>query len=228
MKLPQSFGMDSTLSVAALPLYSPYAPSPGYSQDPTDDETRLNLSPSIGARLPPTGLFTKVCGPVTVIILDQEDDVRAPSYGRRATVRGTLNLAQDTSRISEVVAKVCAPLHPSSHHLMVSLELEGRLEITTVDSGAVTKLVKHVHSLWSRGSASSPCPGTIEFAFSFPPTFKHQGSEYSLPPSYVAKFPGFASLFVTCTYSLTISMTKDGRFLSKSKLYVKLPSPGGI
>ncbi|KAJ7758108.1 hypothetical protein DFH07DRAFT_1024893 [Mycena maculata] len=197
---------SSHLSAPELPLYSPSTPSPCYSLDPANDETRLDLSPRMGTRPLPTGLFTKACGSATVVLFDQEDNIRIPMYGRRGTVRGSLILERDTSHISQIGAK-----------------LEGRLETTTVELGAaMTKVVKYVHSLWSRGSSSSPCPGTIEFAYPFPATFQHQGSEYPLPPSYLARFPGFPSLFARCTYNLTISITKDGRLLSKTK-FISLP-----
>ncbi|KAJ7673533.1 hypothetical protein B0H17DRAFT_1183202 [Mycena rosella] len=47
---------------------------------------------------------------------------------------------------------------------------------------------------------------------------------YPLPPSYNAKFPGFPALFAKCTYSLTISITKERRlgFLSKTKI-IRVP-----
>ncbi|KAJ7723341.1 hypothetical protein DFH07DRAFT_759527 [Mycena maculata] len=189
-----------------LPIYSPSTPSPSYSQDPANDETRLNFSPRIlvGARPLPTGLFTKAYGSATVVLLDQEENTRVPSYRRRGTVRGSLILERDMGRILEIVAK-----------------LEGLLETTTVESGTVTtKVFQRMDSIWSRGSSSSssPCPGIIEFAFPFPAAFQHQGAEYPLPPSYAARFPGFPSLFARCTYSLTISITKDARLLSKTKL----------
>ncbi|KAF8206962.1 hypothetical protein K438DRAFT_417960 [Mycena galopus ATCC 62051] len=187
----------------SLPLYSPSHPSPCYSQNPARDETRLDLSPRSGTGLLPTGIFTKACGPATVILFDQEPTISVPSYGRHASVRGSLIIEQDASQISEVVAK-----------------LEGRLEITTTESGAITnKVFKNTYSLWSSLS-SSACPGTIDFACEFPTTFQHEGFNYPLPPAYVARFPGFPSLFVKCTYSLTISIVKDRilGFLPQTKI----------
>ncbi|KAJ7867983.1 hypothetical protein B0H13DRAFT_2064880 [Mycena leptocephala] len=191
------------MSACALPLYSPSHPSPCYSQDPACDETRLDLSPRIGTRLLPTGIFTKACSSTTVVLFNQEPTIRVPSYGRQGSVRGSVIFEQDANHVCEVVAK-----------------LEGRLEITTADSGALTtKVVKSTRSLWCSSSSSSSCPGTIDFTCDFPATFQHQGRDYPLPPSYIARFPGFPSLFAKCTYSLTISVTKDRRlgFLSKTK-----------
>ncbi|KAJ7318171.1 hypothetical protein DFH08DRAFT_790065 [Mycena albidolilacea] len=188
----------------SLPLYSPSHPSPSYSQDPTHDETRLDLSPRVRRGLLPTGIFTKVCGSATVVLFDQEPTARVPSYGIHGSVRGSLILEQERSQICEVVAK-----------------LEGRLETATIGSGALTiKVAKITHCLWSSSSSSSACPETVNIACNFPTTFQHNDCEYRLPPSYVARFPGFPSLFAKCTYSLTISITKDRQlgFLSRTKL----------
>ncbi|KAJ7133425.1 hypothetical protein C8R44DRAFT_663992 [Mycena epipterygia] len=193
-------------STFALPLYKPPChPSPCYSQDPAHDETRLESSAPTGTGRLPTGIFTKAYGSATIVLLDQEPNAHVPSYReRRSSVRGSLILEQDPSQISEVAAK-----------------LEGRLESTALDSGAITiKTVAITNVLWSSGSSSSPCPGTIDFACDFPATFQHRDSEYPPPPSYIARFSGFPSLFVKCAYSLTISIAKDRRlgFLSKTKL----------
>ncbi|KAJ7451636.1 hypothetical protein FB451DRAFT_1283854 [Mycena latifolia] len=195
---------DSEFSACALPLYSSSHPLPCYSQDPACDETLLESSPRTGTRVS-TGIFTKACGSATVVLFNQEPSSCVPSYGRQASVAGSLILEQDTSHISEIVAK-----------------LEGRLEITTADSGALTiNTIKDSHSLWSPcpSSSSSPCPERINFACQFPARFKHRDCEYPLPPSYASRFLGFPSLFVKCAYTLKISITKDRRlgFLSKTK-----------
>ncbi|KAJ6585315.1 hypothetical protein B0H19DRAFT_1206806 [Mycena capillaripes] len=133
-----------------------------------------------------------------------EPTTRAPTYGRHGSVRGSLILEQDANNICEIVAK-----------------LEGRLEVTTTDSGVlITKVVKNIVSLWSSSASSSSCPRTIGFVCDFPATFQHQGCDYPLPPSYTARFPGYPSLFAKCTYTLTISINKDRRlgFLPKTKL----------
>jgi hypothetical protein len=212
---------QSEFSACALPLYSPSHPSPCYSQDPAYDETRLELSPGIGTRPLPTGTFTKAYGSATIVLLDQEPDSRVPSYGRQASVRGSLLLEQDTNNISEIVAKVRLSVLTRLPNLIPVLQLEGRLEITTVDSGALTvRTFKDSHSIWSPSSPSLPCPARINFACHFPATFQYQGCDYPLPPSYIARFPGFPSLFAKCTYSLTVSMNKGRRlgFLPNTKL----------
>ncbi|KAJ7657021.1 hypothetical protein B0H17DRAFT_1098046 [Mycena rosella] len=197
--------MDSEFSACPLPLYSPSHPSPCYSQDPAYDETRLDSSPQTATGVLPTGIFTKSYGSATVVLFDQESSVSVPSYGREASVRGSLILEQDMSHISEIVAK-----------------LDGRIEITTAESGALMiNTVKKSYSLWFPGSsASSSCPERIDFACPLPTKFDHRGCECPLPPSYNAEFRGFPALFAKCIYSLTISIIKDRRrlgFLSKMK-----------
>ncbi|KAJ7464660.1 hypothetical protein B0H11DRAFT_1814903 [Mycena galericulata] len=193
--------MGSELPARELPLYSPSPPSPSYSQDPAYDETRLDLSPRMATPLLPTGVFAKTSGSATVVLFDQESNIPAPVYGRRATVRGTLVLDQDTRNISEVVVK-----------------LEGQLETATMESGSIsTRTLSNSYSIWSSASSPFACPRTMEFAYPLPATFQYQGSEYPLPPSYVARFPGLPSLFARCIYSLTISIAQDGRFMSRTK-----------
>ncbi|KAJ7791227.1 hypothetical protein B0H14DRAFT_2936571 [Mycena olivaceomarginata] len=194
------------------PYYSPPPPPPCYSQDPADDETRIDFSPRNRRRSPPSGIFTKACGSSTVILFNQEPNIRVPSYCQHGPIRGSLIIEEDTSQIREVVAK-----------------LEGRLEVTTTDFGVqATKVVKQTYCLWSsQPGSSSVFPGTVDIACDFPATFQHQGRDipllpsrdFPLPPSYVARFPGFPALFVKCTYSLTISITKGRRLgFSKTKL----------
>ncbi|KAJ7352247.1 hypothetical protein DFH08DRAFT_775109 [Mycena albidolilacea] len=179
----------------SLPLYSPSHPSPCYSEDPACDETRLDLSPRNGTRPLPTGIFTQACGSITVVLYDQEPTTHIPSYRQQGSVRGSLIIEQDLCQISEVAAK-----------------LEGRLEIITTDSGALTiKVFKNTYCLWASSSSSSTFPGAVDITCNFPAAFQHQNREYPLPPSYGAKFPGFPPLFFKCTYSLTISITKDRR-----------------
>ncbi|KAJ7263175.1 hypothetical protein B0H12DRAFT_1012381 [Mycena haematopus] len=190
------------------PSYSPPPAAccpPCYSQDPASDETRIDISSrNHGRRLLPSGIFVKASGSTTVILSGQEPNIRVPIYRQHGPVRGSLIVEQDTSQIREVVAK-----------------LEGRLEVTTSFSGVqIINVFKNIYCLWSSGSFTSPFPGTIDIVCDFPATFQHQGRDFPLPPSYVARFPGYPALFVKCTYSLNISITKERRLglLSKTKL----------
>ncbi|KAJ6611447.1 hypothetical protein B0H10DRAFT_368594 [Mycena sp. CBHHK59/15] len=194
---------------ACLPQYSPSHPSPCYSLYPACDETRLDLTPHAGTRPLPTDVFTKAYGSATVVLLDQEPNAQVPTYGRQGSVRGTLILKEDTLNVSEIVVK-----------------LEGRLDITTTDAGAMSiKAFKDTHTLWPPNSeSSSMCPTTIDFSCLFPAAFRHTGQEYPLPPSYIARFAGFPALFAKITYSLII-LIKVRRlgFMSKTKcIYVVL------
>ncbi|KAF8214889.1 hypothetical protein K438DRAFT_1561735 [Mycena galopus ATCC 62051] len=191
------------------PPYSPVLPPPGYSEDPAGDEARIDISPRTHGRfLLPTGVWVKANGSTTVVLFAQERNIRVPLYRQHGPVRGSL-IVEDTNQIREVVAK-----------------LEGRLEITTTDSGVQTvKVVKNTYCLWSSSLSNSVFPGTIDIACDFPATFQHEGRDFPLPPSYVARFPGFPTLFAKCTYSLTISITRERSlgFLSNTKsIYVPI------
>ncbi|KAJ7087990.1 hypothetical protein B0H15DRAFT_842000 [Mycena belliarum] len=190
----------------ALPLYSPSPPSPRYSEDPAGDETRLEASPRLGARVTPRGIFTKAFGSTTVVLFGQALGAQVASYGRQATAEGTLILEQDTRQISEIVVK-----------------LEGRLHIVTEETGALRISTIEVSCpLWAQGpgAASSHCPERLDFACRFPATFKHESREYPLPPSFASSFCGFPLLLVKCVYSLIVSITKERRlgFLPKTKI----------
>ncbi|KAJ7069546.1 hypothetical protein C8F01DRAFT_1078096 [Mycena amicta] len=212
---PQSSSTSSSSSIltGSLPIYSPSLPSPCYSLDPAHDETILDVSPYHRSPRPlPTGIFTKPCGSATVVLLNQQVGVRVPSYGRRGSVRGTLMLdPESTSAVSQVTVK-----------------LQGRLEITTSDAGASTsKMITVVSTIWPPAGSSSPrvCPESINFECQFPESFRQGDYEHPLPPSYIARFPGFPSLYAKATYNLAISIVKDRRlgFIPKTKtLYIPL------
>jgi hypothetical protein len=97
--------LEDTLN---LPGYTPSHPSPGYSLDPTDTETRLDLVPQArtGAHSAHTGVFTKTFGKTLVALLDQEENIEIPSYEKEGRIRGTVVFEEDTYGISELVIKV--------------------------------------------------------------------------------------------------------------------------
>ncbi|KAJ7031039.1 hypothetical protein C8F04DRAFT_1041989 [Mycena alexandri] len=203
-----------TIAASSLPpIYCPPCqPTPCYSEELAYDETRLDAAPLTGAiSALPTGIFTRVHGPATVVLFNQDNAARIPTYGKRGSVRGTLIMAQERDHICEVTAR-----------------LEGRMEITTAHAGAqTTKTFSTSYSLWSSVNASTSaapsCPETINFECVLPATFIYNGEEHHLPPSFTARFPGAPSLFANCTYGLTLSITKDRRvgFLSKTKVSVQ-------
>lgn len=89
-----------------LPEYSPSLPAPAYSFEPSADEQRLELTPRQGRNgAPLSSTFVKRLGKATLVLHDQEDDVRIPSYGRNSVVRGVLCF-DDPANITDVVIKV--------------------------------------------------------------------------------------------------------------------------
>jgi hypothetical protein len=89
-----------------LPEYSPSPPAPAYSLEPSADEQQLELAPRQvrnGSSLSST--FIKRFGKVTLVLHDQEDDVRIPSYERNSIVRGSLCF-DDPTNITDVIVKV--------------------------------------------------------------------------------------------------------------------------
>jgi hypothetical protein len=89
---------------STLPSYTPSAPSPEYSCDPTYGEETLQLTPRVN-RSPPGGAYTKKSGRVTVTLFDQENGAEIPTYGRHGLVNGTIYL-ENHELISQVVLKV--------------------------------------------------------------------------------------------------------------------------
>ena len=103
-----SSAMDLTVYSSDLPAYSPTAPSPSYSLDPTCGEQRLQLTPrSRSLHRTPTSTFVRKSGKTTIVLYDQEQDTRTPSYGRSANISGSLCL-DESENVTGVTIKVCA------------------------------------------------------------------------------------------------------------------------
>jgi len=109
--------MDLAVYSNDLPAYSPTAPSPSYSLDPVCGEQRLQLTPrSRSLRATPTSTFVRKSGKTTIVLYDQEQDARSPSYGRLANIAGSLCL-DESENVIGVTLKVCLQnlLMQSSH-----------------------------------------------------------------------------------------------------------------
>lgn len=118
---PHSVDESPTLSPhSMLPPYSPSASTPAYSFSPQVDERRLAIATRSGARghASRTGAFrfaSRRAG-VVVRLLNQEEGVTIPIFGRNALIKGTIELAnaENVSRIEiEVSADVlfCGALY---------------------------------------------------------------------------------------------------------------------
>ncbi|KAF7314610.1 hypothetical protein MKEN_00934700 [Mycena kentingensis (nom. inval.)] len=195
---------SSNAPTVALPAYSPSEASPDYSVDPADDETTLDASPGHSTRRRSTGIYTKSCGSATVVLLNQPTGARTPTYGRAGVVDGSLILDKEST----------------SAIVQISIRLQGRLEITTSGTGgSTTKVVSVDKMLWDRETMTA-CPDTLNFQLVFPETFQDGDQTHPLPPTWIARFPGFPSLYAKATYHLGITIVKERRlgFLPKTKL----------
>lgn len=99
-----------------LPGYSTL-PVPAYSCQPACGERSLQGNRRVHpTQAPPTGVFVKKAGQVTVTLEDQENDAQIPIYGQRALITGSI-LIEKSETVLEVVLKVCsASQHRRSAH----------------------------------------------------------------------------------------------------------------
>lgn len=109
------------MSLVVLPRYSPSSPAPDYSVEPACGERTLEQTPR-STRPPPESTFIKKSGKTTVILHNQEAGASIPTYGRNATVAGSV-LFDSADCISEVVLHVCclAPIY--AHIVNIPLTL---------------------------------------------------------------------------------------------------------
>ena len=119
---PHSVDESPTSSpYSMLPPYSPSASTPAYSFSPQVDERRLAIATRSGARghASRTGAFrfaSRRAG-VVVRLLNQEEGVTIPIFGRNALIKGTIELAnaENVSRIEvEVSADASFAIHFTS------------------------------------------------------------------------------------------------------------------
>lgn len=91
-----------------LPSYTPPAPLPSYSSDPTCGEQRLDHTPRhmLSNRL--TSVFTRRAGKATIVLTEQEEGTSTPTYGRTSAVTGAISL-ENRQNVLEVVACVSRP-----------------------------------------------------------------------------------------------------------------------
>lgn len=77
------------------------------------------------------------------------------------------------------------------------------------------KTVDESKILWTYDpSRNQPCPSSIPFSFTLPSNFQNGDRTYPIPPSYDAAFPGVPGLYVTCSYTVTITVVKARQRLS--------------
>lgn len=91
----------------SLHSYESLDTPPDYVPSPTSGEARVSYTPLPGPLTlpPPTGVYTKKAGSVTVVLKGQQDGVSVPTYGHQALVNGELVL-EKSSTITELRIKV--------------------------------------------------------------------------------------------------------------------------
>ncbi|KAF5380718.1 hypothetical protein D9757_007056 [Collybiopsis confluens] len=179
-----------------LPSYeSVNSPPPNYSIDPICGEQSIQSTPRTRAR--PTGTFIhKTSGNTTVVLMDQQEGVVVPEYGRQGIVNGLISFASRE------------PVHE------VKLKLHGHMDLVICGNiSQNTNLVDFSYTLWKidlGALATSVCPSELPFTCIFPSTYKDRlGREVPLPPSIHASYPGSTGLTASCVYTLTVKVVKS-------------------
>ncbi|KAF9565543.1 hypothetical protein CPC08DRAFT_168196 [Agrocybe pediades] len=216
------------MSVTVLPPYSSCALStnaagtsdssslpPTYSTAPSDGEETVAFTPRAGATNP-TGTFKRDWPQATLILKDQEEGTRLPTYGRGGRVIGELGV-KNLETVSRVTVK-----------------LFGQMNLSVADSGSASViLVSESRILWKQlqndqtgATSEQKCPSLLPIHIPIPQTYELHGKLWRLPPSYEATFLGIPALFVRCLYTLSITVTRTRSYRlaswTTSKTYVTM------
>ncbi|KAF8897075.1 hypothetical protein CPB84DRAFT_1781501 [Gymnopilus junonius] len=190
---------------------------PGYSVQPREDEEVVAFTPRLNSGGAPSGAFTRYWQQATLILKDQEEGTRLPTYGRNGRIIGELGL-KNTDKIIQVTVK-----------------LHGQMSLSVADSGSIsTTLISETQDLWKQCPAPNPqeqrmepkCPSILPIYIQFPAAYEAEGKYWRLPPSFEATFLGIPALFVRCTFSLSITITRTRSYhlasWTTSKTYITL------
>ncbi|KDR75755.1 hypothetical protein GALMADRAFT_68348 [Galerina marginata CBS 339.88] len=196
------------LSVTSLP--------PTYSTQPYENEETVAFTPRVGNSTP-HGTFTRTWPQATLILKDQDEGVRLPTYGRHGRVIGELGL-KNTDKIVRVTVK-----------------LHGQMSLSVADSGSTgATLISETQVLWKHhptdspheGAAEQRCPSILPIYIQFPHSYEAEGKHWRLPPSFEATFLGIPALFVRCMYTLSVTITRTRSYhlasWSTNKTYVTM------
>ncbi|KAJ6562878.1 hypothetical protein DFH09DRAFT_1479060 [Mycena vulgaris] len=191
-------------SSSVLPPYSPSPAVPSYSPEPAHDEQRVEHTPR--TRLHPTGNYIAKSGRDAVVLTEQEENAKLPTYGRHASINGFVTL-EDRETVSQIVLKI-----------------KGKMEVMSTEGGSMTsKLVNDSYTLWSsQKSHTSACPSAVPFSVVLPSKFQDcNGISHALPPSYEVPYSSIPGLFFKSSYTISVTITRilnrKFHFLSKSK-----------
>ncbi|KAK0452431.1 hypothetical protein EV421DRAFT_1888171 [Armillaria borealis] len=164
---------------------------PAYSLDPSDGESRIDLTPARSTDHRFTGTFLKKEGNLSVVLTDQQDGCSLPSYGRKGVVNGAVFFER-----RDLVTSV-------------QVKLEGRMDTANHEHGSqVVIFLDETRTLWSVDPANpTACPSSVPFSLTIPSEFQKGNNErYELPPSFTTSFP---ELRVSIGYSLTIRVVEN-------------------
>ncbi|KAG1836228.1 hypothetical protein C8R48DRAFT_306526 [Suillus tomentosus] len=170
------------------PSYSPSPPSPSYSTQLLPGEQTVEETRRQSPQALNTGVFRRITDSTTLVLRDQQPGSITPVYGRNGLVRGHISLRSSEGLIE------------------VTLKLEGHLRLETSGAAITTLVASDSYSLWS-SSSTEPCPMTLPFTIFFPSTFMDRRKPQPLPPSFEHKL-------ATCTYTLSVVVSRPRRFLS--------------
>ncbi|KAJ8597652.1 hypothetical protein M405DRAFT_723676 [Rhizopogon salebrosus TDB-379] len=172
------------------PSYTPSSPSPSYSTELLPEEQTVEATRRAGSQYQNTGVFRRIADNITLVLRDQRPGSITPVYGRNGPIRGHISL-----RSSEGLTDV-------------SLKFEGHLRVNTSRTALTTSMAAASYSLWN-SSSDEPCPKTLPFMISVPPTFVESDQSRPLPPSFEDKHDK-----ATCSYTLSVVVSKPRRFLA--------------
>ncbi|KIY63492.1 hypothetical protein CYLTODRAFT_493867 [Cylindrobasidium torrendii FP15055 ss-10] len=188
------------------PAYDVVSPPPKYSPDPASGEERVQQVPRASGSQP-TGSYIATRGSVTVVLNDQADDATEPVYSRLGRITGAILI--------------------DSHDTVASIHVKllGRLDYVSSDGGTSVQTVSREATVWDGCSAVSEFSGNAPLSLVFPSSYKHDGKDHPLPPSFVYSPHGLPMMLVTSTYSLCVTVSYTRRnmsFIPKTKT-IRIP-----
>ncbi|KAG2155774.1 uncharacterized protein EDB93DRAFT_1247421 [Suillus bovinus] len=191
------------------PSYTPSLPTPSYSTELLPGEQTVEETRRWALRQARNGVFRRITDNITLVLRDQQLGSITPVYGKNGRVEGHISL-RSSGGLTEVTLKVEVEsfLKVAVLSYFPQYQLEGHLRLQpSVAAGLVPISVAFdSYSLWS-SSSTEPCPMTLPFTIFFPSTFMDEGQPQPLPPSFEDKY-------ATCSYTLSVVVSRPRRFLS--------------
>jgi len=133
----------------------------------------------------------------TLILKDQEEGCRTPTYTRGSAIEGEIGLSS-----ADNIIEVC-------------VKLGGQMTMSAAAVGTTgAVLLSERRVLWTRECKQDRCPTMLPFSLTFPLGYTDSGSDktYKLPPTFDATFMSLPALYAKCVYSLTFTVTKTKRY----------------